>query len=392
VGQETRHVEIAGAGLAGLFAGAALAQRGWSVRIHERSEDLRMFGAGIWLWENGLTSLEALGVLDEAVRDGAHITAWTVIDHRDQVIRRRDAGPTDRLIVPPRADLYEALIGAVQRAGAEIVTGSVVDSADPSGVLTLADGSSHRADLVIAADGLRSKIREALGLTQSYTKLGNGAIRMLIPRLPDENFHTSREYWSGHRVLPYNPCGPDWVYLCLVCPVDDARGCAVPLDKASWAEAFPMIADVVARVESQGRWDDFDTVTATRWSAGRVAIIGDASHGQPPWLGQAANLAFANALAMSEFVTYSPDVTTGLVAWERACRPLTDHTERWTNRYGHVVGVWPESAQAIRSLALKAFVATPGVERMLNRAQHTPVIGTERLTPRRAAAGVQQAY
>jgi hypothetical protein len=68
---------------------------------------------------------------------------------------------------------------------------------------------------------------------------------------------------------------------------------------------------------------------------------------------------------------------------------LTDHTERWTNRYGRVVGIWPESAQAIRSLALKAFVATPGVERMLNRAQHTPVIGTERLTPRRAAAGVR---
>jgi hypothetical protein len=34
-------------------------------------------------------------------------------------------------------------------------------------------------------------------------------------------------------------------------------------------------------------------------------------------------------------------------------------------------------------------VAAPGVERMLNRAQHTPVIGTERLTPRRAAAGVR---
>ena len=226
----------------------------------------------------------------------------------------------------------------------------------------------------------------ASGSRDSYTKLGNGAIRMLIPRLPDETFHTSREYWAGHRVFLYNPCGPDWVYLCLVCPVDDARGRAVPLDRETWAESFPMVADVAGRVEDQGRWDDFDTVTATRWSAGRVAIIGDASHGQPPWLGQAANLAFANALALSEFVTYSPDVTTGLGAWERACRPLTDHTERWTNRYGRVVGVWPESAQSFRSLALRAFVATPGVERMLNRAQHTPVIGTERLGARRAAA------
>ena len=119
-------------------------------------------------------------------------------------------------------------------------------------------------------------------------------------------------------------------------------------------------------------------------------IIGDASHGQPRWLGQAANLAFANALALTEFVTYSPDVTTGLAAWERACRPLTDHTERWTNR-----SLWPRGRGLARvgtghplagAQGLRGY-AGRGVE--LNRAQHTPVIGTERLAPRLAATAVQ---
>ena len=49
-----------GAGLAGLLAACALAQRDWKVRVHERSQELRMFGAGIWLWENGLTALQAI--------------------------------------------------------------------------------------------------------------------------------------------------------------------------------------------------------------------------------------------------------------------------------------------------------------------------------------------
>ena len=41
------HAEIAGAGFAGLVAAIALRQRGWSVRVHEQSPELRAFGAGI---------------------------------------------------------------------------------------------------------------------------------------------------------------------------------------------------------------------------------------------------------------------------------------------------------------------------------------------------------
>ena len=68
-----------------------------------------MFGAGIWLWENGLSALQAIGALDEAIARGQEISAWEIRDLMDRLIRRRQALPWDRLIVPPRADLYEAL-------------------------------------------------------------------------------------------------------------------------------------------------------------------------------------------------------------------------------------------------------------------------------------------
>ena len=66
-----RHAEIAGAGFAGLTAAIALRQRGWSVRIHEASRELRAFGAGIFIWENGLRVLEAVGAYGE-VMQGSH--------------------------------------------------------------------------------------------------------------------------------------------------------------------------------------------------------------------------------------------------------------------------------------------------------------------------------
>ena len=52
-------VIVVGAGFAGLTAACAFAQRGWSVRVHERADQLRPTGAGIYVYENGLRVLEA---------------------------------------------------------------------------------------------------------------------------------------------------------------------------------------------------------------------------------------------------------------------------------------------------------------------------------------------
>lgn len=68
---KTRRAEVAGGGFAGLTAAIALRQNGWDVRLHEKSSELRAFGAGIYLWHNGLRVLEGLGALDEVLQ-GSH--------------------------------------------------------------------------------------------------------------------------------------------------------------------------------------------------------------------------------------------------------------------------------------------------------------------------------
>ena len=65
------HAEIAGAGFAGLTAAIALHRRGWSVRVHEKDAELCAFGAGIFIWENGLRVLHAIGAYEDVVH-GAH--------------------------------------------------------------------------------------------------------------------------------------------------------------------------------------------------------------------------------------------------------------------------------------------------------------------------------
>ncbi|MFX5817212.1 FAD-dependent monooxygenase, partial [Acinetobacter baumannii] len=83
---------IAGAGLAGLAAAAALAQRGWKVRVHEKGRQLREIGAGLYLWENALDAMREIGVYDKVAAVGVRSTTpRALLDHNHSEIELRRA-------------------------------------------------------------------------------------------------------------------------------------------------------------------------------------------------------------------------------------------------------------------------------------------------------------
>jgi 2-polyprenyl-6-methoxyphenol hydroxylase-like FAD-dependent oxidoreductase len=369
-----RHVEIAGAGFGGLTAAAALAQRGWSVRVHERSPDLRTAGAGIFVFENGLRVLRAIGALDEAI-DGAHLVA--VRETRDREGRVVSTFPFTadgrRTYTIVRRQLLTAIAQAARKAGAEIVTGSEAVAAEPEGVLRTSDGKHWPADLVVAADGVNSRVRDSLDLLKSRRKLGEGAIRVLIPRRPEEVVSDEGnrvvEHWSGKRRVLYVPCSRDWVYLALTAMLSDTAAQALPLDVEEWSRSFPHLRELFQRIGGEGRWDPFEVVRLQAWHRGRVAVIGDACHAQAPNLGQGGGCAMMNALGLAVALESTEDIGAGLQAWERRERPLTEHTQRMSTLYG-IVGTWPDRA---RNLALGTMARSRWLlEKRMRAAHHIP--------------------
>src|SRR5580698_8365500 len=146
-----RHAEIVGAGFAGLTAACALSQRGWSVRVHERADRLRTTGAGIYIYENGLRVLEAVGAYEAAVEGAPFAHTREVRDGDDRLISvHRWAG--SRVFSVVRQHVINALADAARRAGAEIVTNSAAGSATSDGELVMADGRRLKADLIVGAD------------------------------------------------------------------------------------------------------------------------------------------------------------------------------------------------------------------------------------------------
>lgn len=329
-----RHAEIAGAGFAGLAAAAALCQRGWTVRVHEKNDELRAFGAGIFIWDNGLRVLQAIGAYD-AVLDGAFAAPrYDSRTNGETLVSQPINRPGEyRLLTMSRQHLYKAMLAAALRSGAEILTSSEAVGADPRGELLMADGRRLPADLVIGADGVRSAVRDSLDFDVVRRRYEDGIIRVLTDRatLKGGTWDHVIDFWrTGERLLRilYTPSGPDLLYMAMMAPAADREAAGVPVRPAPWIEAFPELEPVLTTLCGRGRYDVYETTKLDRWSAGRVAIVGDSAHAMPPTLAQGAGCAITNALGLAVALEETDTVEAALPLWEARERPLTDHTQR----------------------------------------------------------------
>ena len=369
-----RSVEIIGAGLAGLVAANRFAQLGWKTRIHERNAELRMFGAGIWIWESGLKTLETIGCYDQAMRNARVIKEWQIRDGRGRLLMSRPTMLDDRLLLPPRADLYQALIDGAIEKGVAIETSSLAVAVAPDGSATFEGGQRVEADLIVLADGAYSRNRESILGTKWMDFGAEAGIRMLIDALPEDNLDTLVEYWNDKWRMLYNPCTSGKNYIFLSAPVNDLRARRIPIDTELWIEKFPFAESLIRRFQVDSRWDRLVNVKCRTWHEGRVAIVGDAAHAMPPNLGQAANTAFINVMALASMATEGADLPQALARWEREQRPITDHVQWFSYLYGFVLGKWPSSLELLRSDAVSALAKTSWFDEALNRgARHVPM-------------------
>jgi 2-polyprenyl-6-methoxyphenol hydroxylase-like FAD-dependent oxidoreductase len=347
----TGTVEIAGGGIAGLTTGLALARKGWRVRVHEQDDDLRILGAGIYIWENGLRVLEALGVLQTVLARA--IPAWRheKRDFDGTVFASSRLGPQFRLYVPPRADLLNALYDGLLAAGGEVVFGSRAVSADPCGWLLFADGSRTRADLVVAADGINSPLRDGLGLLRWRRPVDQFGYRAMIPRtrgeLTSEIGRAHCENWNGSRRLLYAPCTDDLAYVQLTSLKDDDRGNRLPIDREFWHSLFPRLGWIIERLPDDRRADWFELIRTRDWAKGRVVLVGDAASGQPPFLGQGGGCAMMSGYTLAETVDGADDIPDGIAQWKRRERMFTEWVQRVSYWYGQLALLSPSTRNAV---------------------------------------------
>ncbi|MEU5084726.1 MULTISPECIES: FAD-dependent oxidoreductase [Streptomyces] len=313
-----RTVLVIGGGAAGNAATVLLRRAGIAVNLVEAKDDWNATaGSGITLQGNALRVLRELGVWERVKESGfgfdsVGITApdGTVLHVARDVRTGGDDLPATVGMERPR--LQRILIDAVRAGGARVRLGTRATEfeQDADGVtVRFTDGTEGRYDLVIAADGIGSATRAAVGITDKPEPTGMAIWRVAAPR-PAGVVRTDLTYGGPAYIAGYCPTGDTTIYAYVV-EANRDRAAIPPETYADemrrlassygghWADITPHITDP-AKVNYT--WFDRMLVEGP-WHRGRVVLAGDAAHCCPPTLAQGAAMSLEDALVLAELLT-----------------------------------------------------------------------------------------
>jgi len=387
---ELRRALIAGAGIGGLSAALCLARAGFRVSLFDQAEALAEVGAGLQLSPNASAILRDLGALDSLIpaslapravrirraRDGATLSVLP-LEHAEQ----RWGAP---YLLAHRADLQRALLEVVARDEAiELCLGAAVTdfSAGADGVAITVERGARRlewtGDFLIGADGSRSLLRERLfGPHAGVLRFsGRTAWRALIEaeRAPPSLRQDETSLWLGRRAhLVHYPLRGGAVVNVVAIVDEDIRAAngadfwSRPGDAAFLEARFGDWAmsarDLLGAATEWRKWPLYDRDPLADWTAGRVALLGDAAHPMLPFLAQGAAQAIEDAWALGAALSRGVDIVQGLVAYQLARQARAARTQRESRRQGSLYHLSGPAALA-RDVAFRAL----GGARMLAR-------------------------
>jgi salicylate hydroxylase len=360
-------VIVVGGGIGGLSAAFALARKGLSVRVLERSAEFGEAGAGIQIAPNCTRILHAYGLLDEAkelgvlpasmvMKDALDGTVLTSLDLRD--MEQRYGTP---YIVIHRSDLHGLFLRACRRAGVDLRTSQHVTqyetaaagSGEPGGTgggarVRLADGTVCEARLVIAADGLHSAARRQL-VGDEPVNSAFVAYRGAVPmeKVRENNVSESDVVvYVGPRChfVQYPLRGGEMFNQVAVFESPRARageedwGTPDELD-AAFAHTTGNVQKGLPLMWRDRWWRMFDRDPVMTWVYGRVALLGDAAHPPLQYIAQGAIMAIEDGYVLAEHLAANrgdgaaPDWDGALAAYQAVrpehCRRVVTTSRAW---------------------------------------------------------------
>ncbi|HTR55397.1 MAG TPA: NAD(P)/FAD-dependent oxidoreductase [Kofleriaceae bacterium] len=341
-------VGIIGCGTAGAAAAIALARAGCQVDVLERVAEPGPVGAGIMLQPTGQAVLARLGLLDEVAARGAPIDRLflrtrggrTLADLRYTAIE-----PTWRAFGIHRGVLFEALHRAAStEPHVAVRTGCDVRSLRRDGAHTyaIAAAADHGPfDLVVIADGAQSALRGHVMPRARDTAYPWGALWFVTE--DRERAFSGELYQVAHgarRLYGALPTGLGprgdapivSLFWSLAARDHDAwRAGGLDAWKRDVLAMDPRIAPVLDAITApeQVTFARYRDVRVPRVHDDRVVLVGDAAHATSPQLGQGANLALLDALALADCVAATPDDVPGaLAAFARVRRRHVGYYQR----------------------------------------------------------------
>ena len=348
-GQRIR-AAIVGGGIGGLTAANALIRAGIDVTVYEQAPALGEVGAGVFLYPNGLRQLERMGFGPSLAEVGAKVAEGSEYYRMDGTlvgpVLTTDSSGWNGFYGMHRADLLRVFADALPRSA--VRTGhrcvGIEQDADLAR-LHFGNGHTAEADIVIGADGIQSVVQKFVVAPSTPEYSGSRAYRGLIERAKLPGWReAAHQIWMGDgkhfMVFPVRR-GELLNYVGFV-PTSEqtVESWSAVGDRDELAASFTgwdaRVVELLAKVETCFWWGLYDRGPLTTWSNGRLTLLGDAAHAMLPHVGQGANQAIEDGVALAILLSgrTAAEVPTALKHYETLRRARTDIVQAEARRNG----------------------------------------------------------
>ncbi|HAD58362.1 MAG TPA: FAD-dependent monooxygenase [Planctomycetaceae bacterium] len=334
-------IAVAGAGIAGSTAAWRLQQAGHHVTLFEQAEKCHPVGAGIMLQPSGQAVLHELGLLDDVVRDSSrigrlhakHQNGRTLVDLQYQRLSCQACARGVR-----RSVIFRLLFKRCQNEGVRIMENTrLLNISQDGNVVHVVDGVSNRHgpfDLLIAADGSASTLRQASGIPTRIKEYQDAALWVVGPWSGDETCLQQLVGRDGRLVgiLPVGGGECSFFWGLRKSEEKATREAGLQQWQAQVAEFCPAASEIVGQLQSMDDviFSSYRNARMSRVIDRRVVWIGDSAHATSPHLGQGLNLALQDSLALVRALQSSEDIDSALADYESARSSTTAFYGRLT--------------------------------------------------------------
>lgn len=350
-------VLISGASVAGPALAYWLVRAGCKVTVVERAPILRKAGQGVDVRDSARDVVKRMGIFDSLRDKSSQEEGLELVDSNNHCFAKfsmDDSGKGDSItcdIEILRGELAGILFD-LTKDDVTYIFGDMVQSleeTDKNISVKFAKGTPTTAfDLVVAADGIGSKIRDiAFGNDASHVKsLKSYVTYFSIPK-GDTDTMWSRVHWfNGGRTMVLRPdnMGRTRAFLMLTAynksderlvRLEKAAKEGIPAQKAVVQELFQDAGWEISRIlKGMHESDDLymqhvAQVRLNRWSSGRVTVIGDAGYAPSPFSGMGTSIAFIGAYVLAGEITRQPNnIPAALESYERVMRPYVESVQK----------------------------------------------------------------
>ena len=337
-------VLVIGGGIAGAATALALHKAGLDVAVYEAHPDsAEDLGAFLTLASNGMRAVAELDASPAVTALGFPLTSMRVLGGAGTELALVPLGeaadPLLRYRCLRRGDLGSGLQSEAVRRGISVHHGARLTTVqeDTHGITAgFADGNTATGHLLIGADGLNSRVREAIAPAVRPLHAGQrvfyGYTDTATPPAGDARITMIRGSAAafGYTVSP----GGETYWFARV------SGEPLPADEiasgtpAGWRELLlPLLRDdatpaadiVTATADDVLVTNATEIPTGTPWRSGRALLVGDAAHAASPATGQGASMALEDAVILAKCLRDAPDTDSALSLYEELRRPRVEH-------------------------------------------------------------------